>query len=154
MASHQDRSNPISQWNNKVDELSRVAPLQNESIMENWERLLEWLHIKRGHKSSKDLYCEAHARGWPLTRENCHTCISVCSLCQSRRDKHPLDQPPLHIKSEKGLWDTWQIDYIGPFHRSKGKQYILVRVEVLSRLVQAEAFACGMGENTVQALNG
>ena len=112
VASHQSAGDLTSQWNNKVDELSHLAPLQNEPITENSERLPEWLHVK--HTGSKDLYCEAHARGWLVTKESCRTCISACNLCRRQLDKHPRDQPPLHIKIRKGLWETWQVDYIGP----------------------------------------
>ena len=35
VASHQHESNPTSQWNSEADESSRLAPLQNEHIMEN-----------------------------------------------------------------------------------------------------------------------
>jgi len=85
-------------------------------LTENSERLLKLLHIKTGHTGSKDLYCEAHARGWLITKESCCcTCISVCSLYHSRLHKHPSDQTPLHVKRGNGLWETWQVDYTGPF---------------------------------------
>jgi len=63
LASHQSGGDLTSQWNNKVDEQSHLAPLQNEPITENSERLPEWLHVKRRHTGSKDFYCEAHAQG-------------------------------------------------------------------------------------------
>ena len=50
------------------------------------------------------------------------------------------------------MWETWQIDYIGPFCKSESKQYVLVGVEVVSGLLQAESFPRATGENTIKAL--
>lgn len=153
VASHQEDGTPASQWNNKADELARIAPLrQGEPDSDNWERLLEWLHLKRGHTGTLDLYREAQARGWPVTREQCRTCISACDLCCTRLDRHPLQDAPLHLREGKHMWETWQIDYIGPFRRSENKQYVLVGVEVVSGLLQAESFPRATGENTIKAL--
>jgi len=59
---------------------------------------------------------------------------------------------PIHLHDGKGLWDIWQVDYIGPFGRSEGKQHGLLRVEVVLGLVQAEAVAQAAGENTIRGL--
>lgn len=67
-------------------------------------------------------------------------------------DRHPLEADPLHLREAKGLWEAWQIDYIGPFQRSQGKYYVLVRVEIVSRLVKAKACAKVTEENTIKAL--
>ena len=115
VASHQQDDSPASQWNGKADELAQLAPLQNAQIAEDWERLLEWLHVKRKHSGAKDLYCEAQARGWPVTREECKTCVSACEQCRTRLEKHPLEGDPLHLREGKGLWEAWQVDYIVPF---------------------------------------
>lgn len=52
----------------------------------------------------------------------------------------------------KHMWETWYIDYIGPFRKSESKQYVLVGGEVVSGLLQAESFPWATGENTVKAL--
>ncbi|XP_074713432.1 uncharacterized protein LOC141938585, partial [Strix uralensis] len=74
VASHQVDGGSAGEWNNKADELARLAPVQKDQITEDWERLLEWLHIKRKHTGAKDLYREALARArnqknteWPWT---------------------------------------------------------------------------------------
>uniref|UniRef100_A0A8C9FVA5 Integrase zinc-binding domain-containing protein n=1 Tax=Pavo cristatus TaxID=9049 RepID=A0A8C9FVA5_PAVCR len=72
-----------------------------------------WLHVKRGHTGALDLYRETQARGWPVTREQCRTCISACDQCRMRLGRHPLQDAPLHLREGKHLWETWQIDYIG-----------------------------------------
>jgi len=50
------------------------------------------------------------------------------------------------------MWETWYIDYIGPFRKSESKQYVLVGGEVVSGLLQAESFPWETGENTVKNL--
>ncbi|XP_032530464.1 uncharacterized protein LOC116780089 [Chiroxiphia lanceolata] len=127
VAAHQTDNNPAHLLNNQVDSLTRLAKITIEGEGQNWERLLEWLHVKRDHSGNRDLFKEAISRGWPVTRELCNTVISACSLCRTRlKDHDPLKDPPLHLRDNKGLWDTWQVDYIGPFRISYGKQYILV----------------------------
>lgn len=69
--------------------------------------------------------------------------------CRTRLEKHPLQDSPLHLWDGKGLWETWQINYIGPLRQSE-EQYALV--EEVSGLVQAEAAARATGENTVKGL--
>lgn len=152
VAAHQRGDHPAHIWNNQVDSLTRLAPMAVEAEEKEWERLLEWLHVRRGHSGVKDLFREAGSRGWPVTRELCNTITSACSQCRTRLERHPLQGPPLHLRDGKGLWETWQVDYIGPFKKSEGKQYILVGVEVVSGLVQAEAVARATGENTVKVL--
>ncbi|XP_069664901.1 uncharacterized protein [Haliaeetus albicilla] len=89
VASHQVDGGLAGEWNNKADELARLAPVQKDQITEDWDRLLEWLHIKRKHTGAKVLYREALARGWPVTREMCKTCTSSCEVPYMAR-KTPL----------------------------------------------------------------
>jgi len=103
VASHQQSDTPVNQWNDEVDELARLAPLQSTQITENWEHSLERLHIKRKHSGINDLFREAQARGWPITREECKTCISSCEQCCVRLGRHPLENGPLHLREGKGL---------------------------------------------------
>ncbi|XP_051497578.1 uncharacterized protein LOC127395148 [Apus apus] len=156
--SHQTNlKNEASKWNNYVDELARIDVKEIRSAItegenQEWKRLLEWLHCKRGHSGIFDLYKEAQARGWPVTREQCKTVISSCDLCKIRLGEHPLTSDHLHIREGKPLWSTWQVDYIGPFRKSGNKQYIIVIVEVVSRLTCAEAVSKANGEKTVHFL--
>ncbi|KAK4829695.1 hypothetical protein QYF61_006070 [Mycteria americana] len=152
VAAHQGGNHPTHILNNQVDLLIRLAVMTTEGEEEKWEHLLEWLHVKCSHSGIKDLLKEAGSKGWPVTRKMCGTVISACGLCRTRLEKHPLQDPPLHLRDGKGLWETWQVDYIGPFRKSEGKQYVLVGVEVVSGLVQAEAVARATGENTVKGL--
>lgn len=122
---------------------------------QEWERLLEWLHVKRGYTGRADLYREGIARGWPVSVKLCEQVVTACSQCRLRLNRdHPSKAPPLHIRDRKTLWHSWQIDYIGPLRSSGGKKYVLVGVEVISGLTMAAAFASATGENTVKGLKG
>ncbi|GAB0208766.1 pol-like protein ENS-3 [Grus japonensis] len=111
-----DRSASIAaQFNQQVDSLTRLQKIDVVSNEHEWERLLEWLHIKRGHTGRADLYREGIARGWPVSVKLCEQVVTACSQCRLRLNKdHPSKAPPLHIRDKKTLWHTWQIDYIGP----------------------------------------
>ena len=105
VAAHQGGNHPAHIWHNQVDSLTCLATLAKEGEEENWKNVLEWLHVKRGHSGVRDLK-EAGSRGWPVTRELCNTVISACGLCRTRLEKHPLQNPPLHLQDGKGLWET------------------------------------------------
>ncbi|GAB0208371.1 pol-like protein ENS-3 [Grus japonensis] len=149
-----DRSASIAaQFNQQVDSLTRLQKIDVVSNEHEWERLLEWLHIKRGRTGRADLYREGIARGWPISVKLCEQVVTACSQCRLRLNKdHPSKAPPLHIRDKKTLWHTWQIDYIGPLRPSGGKKYILVGVEVISGITMATAVTAATGENTVHSL--
>lgn len=150
---HQTGDHPAHLLNNQVDLLTCLARLTVEREEEKWEHLLDWLHVKRGHSGSKDLFKEAVSRGWSITRKLCETIISACGLCCTRLGEHnPFKGQPLHLRDNKGLWDTWQVDYIGHFQVSKGKLYVLVGVEIVLGLTQAEAVSRATGESMVKGL--
>lgn len=65
---------------------------------------------------------------------------------------HPNQAPPLHIRAGKTLWQTRQIDYIGPLRTFNRHKYILVGAEVVSSLTQTTATTAAPGEWTIQAL--
>lgn len=82
VASHQIDGKPAGEWNNEADELARLNPMKRDQMTEDWEHSLKWLRVKRQHTGAKDLYKEAFACGWPVTREMCKTCISACEQCR------------------------------------------------------------------------
>ena len=44
---------------------------------------------------------------------------------------------PLAYNLPIGLFDVWGIDYMGPFQKSQGYEYILVTVVYVSKWVEA-----------------
>ena len=47
------------------------------------------------------------------------------------------DSMPLNYNLQVELFDVWGIDYMGPFVRSQGCEYILVTVDYVSKWVEA-----------------
>lgn len=150
LAAHQKGDHPTHIWNNQMDSLTHLATVAAEGEEAKWMHLLEWLHVKHGHLGVKDLFKEAGGRGWPVTQELCNMVISACNQCCTQLESHPLQEPPLHLWDGKGLWETWQVDYIGPFKKSDRKQYVLVGVNVVLRLTQAVSLARATRDNTVK----
>jgi len=72
-----------------------------------WEHLLKWLRVKRKHSGINDLFCEALAQGWPVTREECKTRISSCEQYHVHLGRHPLENDPTHLIEGKALWEAW-----------------------------------------------
>ena len=44
---------------------------------------------------------------------------------------------PLQFILEEEIFDIWGIDFMGPFPPSKGKEYILVAVDYVSKWIEA-----------------
>ncbi|KAK4819789.1 hypothetical protein QYF61_011389 [Mycteria americana] len=151
-----DQSNSIAaQFNQQMDSLTRLRQIDVANDNQEWERLLEWLHVKRCHTGRADLYREGIARGWPVSVKLCEQVVTACSQCRLRLNKDHLSKaPPLHIRDRKTLWHSWQIDYIGPLRPSGGNKYVLVGVEIISGLTMAAAFSSTTGENTMKGLKG
>ena len=111
------RKKAQSEWTQVHDEVGTKeqiiteGDLQSTQITENFEHLLEWLHIKWKQSGINDLFREAQVQGWPVTREECKTCISSCEQYHVSLGRHPLENDPLHWREGKGLWEAWQVDY-------------------------------------------
>lgn len=151
VATHQDNDTLSHQFNNQVDSLTCLALLAEEMENESWEHLLEWLHVKEGHSEIKDLLREASSQGWPVNKEQCSV-ITACGGCHIWFDWHPLQNPPLHLREGKGLWDVWQVDYIGPFKSPNRKTYLLVGIEIIYGLTQDATVSKATGENIIKNL--
>jgi len=151
-----DRSNMITtQFSQQVDRLRWLQQIDIVGNGQEWERLLEWLHVKRGHRGRADLYQESLARGWPVSVKLCEQVVTACSQCRLRINReHPSKVPPLHIWDKRTLWHSWQIDYIGYLRPSGKRKYILVGVEIISGLTMATSAESATGENTVKAPKG
>lgn len=68
----------------------------------------------------------------------CKGILTQWPQCQLRcRQNHPYLALPFHIKSDRKIWCTWQIDYIGSLKTPNGYKYELTGVEVVSGLLVA-----------------
>ncbi|WJZ96182.1 hypothetical protein VitviT2T_021682 [Vitis vinifera] len=84
---------------------------------------------------------------WPSLFKDAHEVSKGCDKCQrlgklSRRNMMPLN--PILIVD---LFDVWGIDFMGPFPMSFGHSYILVRVDYVSKWV--EAIPCTTNDHKV-----
>ena len=74
---------------------------------------------------------------WPTIFKDAHRFYTECLQFQaalniSKRDKMPM-RPILEVE----IFDLWEIDFMGPFPPSDGKEYILVAVDYVSKWVEA-----------------
>lgn len=103
-----------------------------------------WPHWKT------DQYRKCQARGSPTTLVGCEWTVASCPDCHLQlKMNHPNQDPPLHIWA---LYQTWQIDYIGPLRMSNARRYILVGVEVVSSSKHATTTTAASGECRVPVL--
>nr|CAN83985.1 hypothetical protein VITISV_018004 [Vitis vinifera] len=83
-----------------------------------------------GHFASQKTAMKVLQSGfnWPSLFKDAHTMCKSCDRCQ-RLGKQTLD-----------LFDVWGIDFMGPFPMSFGNSYILIRVDYVSKWVEAIPF--------------
>ena len=63
--------------------------------------------------------------------------IQRCPNCQRHGGIIARDSMPLNYNLQVELFDVWGIDYMGPFVRSQGYEYILDAVDYVSKWVEA-----------------
>jgi hypothetical protein len=63
--------------------------------------------------------------------------IRRCGVCQRHGNINSRDAMPLTNNLQIELFDVWEIDYMGPFPKSKNYEYILVVVDYVSKWVKA-----------------
>ncbi|XP_024172206.1 uncharacterized protein LOC112178273 [Rosa chinensis] len=62
-----------------------------------------------------------------------------CDRCQRTGNISSKDQMPLTNIMEVEIFDCWGIDFMGPFPKSHGNEYIIVAVDYVSKWVEAKA---------------
>ncbi|XP_073131632.1 uncharacterized protein [Henckelia pumila] len=102
-----------------------------------------------GHFSSKKTAAKIFKCGfyWPSLFKDTHSFCKSCENCQkmgsiSKRNMMPLN--PIMIIE---IFDSWGIDFMGPFSLSFGFTYILVAVDYVSKWI--EAIACRTNDHKV-----
>ncbi|XP_073137090.1 uncharacterized protein [Henckelia pumila] len=102
-----------------------------------------------GHFSSKKTAAKIFQCGfyWPFLFKDTHSFCKSCENCQkmdsiSKRNMMPLN--PIMIIE---IFDSWGIDFMGPFPLSFGFTYILVAVDYVSKWI--EAIACRTNDHKV-----
>jgi uncharacterized CHY-type Zn-finger protein len=74
---------------------------------------------------------------WPTMYEDTKDFIWRCGVCQRHGNINSRDDMSLTNNLQIKLFDVWEIDYMGPFPKSKNYEYILVPVDYVSKWVAA-----------------
>nr|GEU97023.1 reverse transcriptase domain-containing protein [Tanacetum cinerariifolium] len=64
--------------------------------------------------------------------------VKNCDVCQRQGKISKRDEMPQNSIQVCEIFDVWGIDFMGPFSSSRGKKYILVAVDYLSKWVEAK----------------
>nr|GEX49051.1 reverse transcriptase domain-containing protein [Tanacetum cinerariifolium] len=76
---------------------------------------------------------------WPTIYKDAFELVKNCDSCQRQGKISQKDEMPQNSIQVCEIFDVWGIDFMGPFQNSKGKKYILVAVDYLSKWVEAKA---------------
>ena len=73
----------------------------------------------------------------PSIFKDAHRFYTECLQCQATINISKRDEMPMRPILEVEIFDLWEIDFMGPFPPSDGKEYILVAVDYVSKWVEA-----------------
>ncbi|GKC85117.1 reverse transcriptase domain-containing protein [Tanacetum coccineum] len=76
---------------------------------------------------------------WPSIFKDAKDYVIRCDACQRFRNISSRSEMPQNNIQVCDVFDIWGLDFIGPFPNSKGNKYILVAVNYVSKLVEAQA---------------
>ena len=74
---------------------------------------------------------------WPAIFKDAHRYYTECLQCQAALNIYKRDEMTMRPILEVEIFDLWEIDFMGPFPPSDGKEYILVAVDYVSKWVEA-----------------
>ncbi|XP_022849990.1 uncharacterized protein LOC111372063 [Olea europaea var. sylvestris] len=66
--------------------------------------------------------------------------VKICDKCQRIGNISKRNKMPLNSILEVKIFDMWGINFMGPFHSSYGKQYILLIVDYMFKWVEVVTF--------------
>ncbi|GJQ92871.1 reverse transcriptase domain-containing protein [Tanacetum coccineum] len=76
---------------------------------------------------------------WPTICQDAHDLVTRCEACQRQGKISQHDEMPQNAIQVCEIFNVWGIDFMGPFPSSRGRKYILVAVDYLSKWVEAKA---------------
>ncbi|GJU27520.1 reverse transcriptase domain-containing protein [Tanacetum coccineum] len=76
---------------------------------------------------------------WHTIYQDAYSMIKSCDACQRQGKISHRDEMPQNAIQVGEIFDIWGIDFMGHFPSSRGKKYILVAVNYLSKWVEAKA---------------
>ena len=78
---------------------------------------------------------------WPTLFKDAHKYVSSCNQCQRTGNISHKHEMPMNYILVCDIFDVWEIDFMGPFPKSYGNEYILVAVDYVSKWVEAVALS-------------
>ena len=77
---------------------------------------------------------------WPRMREDVRRAVGNCATCLLAKAGRPIAKGVQHFRQPTAPWEIVAIDMMGPYPRtSRGKRFILVATDVMSRWTEAFA---------------
>ena len=77
---------------------------------------------------------------WPSIFKDAKRYVRSCDTCQRIGRPLPSDEMPLQPQVLIEPFEKWALDFIGPFNPpSKGKRYILVCIDYVTKWMEAKA---------------
>ncbi|GJQ99924.1 reverse transcriptase domain-containing protein [Tanacetum coccineum] len=76
---------------------------------------------------------------WPTIYKDAYDFVTRYDICQRQGKISQRDEMPQNSIQVCEIFDIWGIDFMGPFPSSRGKKYILLAVDYLSKWVEAKA---------------
>ena len=76
---------------------------------------------------------------WPALFKDVHAYVRTCDCCQRIEGWSRRNEMPLNYILEVEIFDVWGIDFMGPFLSFRCNRYILVKVDYVSKSVEALA---------------
>ncbi|XP_057808487.1 uncharacterized protein LOC131022964 [Salvia miltiorrhiza] len=74
---------------------------------------------------------------WPSLFKDAHNFCLACDKCQRVGNIGRRNEMPLNNNLVVEVFDVWGIDFMGPFPKSSGYEYILLAVDYVSKWVEA-----------------
>jgi transposase InsO family protein len=69
--------------------------------------------------------------------EDTKSFVRRCIRCQKHGNINARDMMPLTTNLQIDIFDVWGIDFMGPFPKSEGCEYIVVAIDYISKCVEA-----------------
>ncbi|CAH9126115.1 unnamed protein product [Cuscuta epithymum] len=87
---------------------------------------------------------------WPTLFKDARSFVLACDRCQRTGNLSRRNEMPQNMILVVEIFDVWGIDFMGPFPKSHGKEYILVAVDYVSKWVEAIALPDNMAKSVVE----
>jgi hypothetical protein len=118
-----------------VDGLLRrcIPSLETWKILENCHSSPYGGHYGAFHTNAKVWQSEFY---WPTMYDDGKSFVRRCNQCERQGNINTRDVMPLTSNLQIDIFDVWGIDFMGPFPKSEGCEYILVAIDYVSKWVE------------------